>query len=292
MKLAKIPAGTYVIAVSGGVDSVVLLDMLVKKHGNAKLIAAHVDHGIRADSGDDAQFVAGLAETYGLQFEQCELSLGSGGGETEARQKRYEFLRNAAEKHRADGIITAHHADDIIETVVLNVLRGTGWRGLCSLRSGEILRPMAGVYKNEILAYAHRQKLEWCEDVTNRDRRYLRNRIRRDIIPRAAAQDSAFKEKIYQLSQRQCGLRGAIEAELSTIAGKESLPKQLLVSVEEQLAVELLRHFLLQHNVRQTRPQLRRAYAFVQAAENGKQFSLNAQQSLRLKAGELVVITG
>lgn len=290
MKLEKIPKGTYIIAVSGGVDSVVLLDVLRKRHADSTWIVAHIDHGMRPDSAADARFVAGLAEKYGLQFEHCSLSLGAEAGETEARHKRYEFLRNMAKKHAASGIITAHHADDVVETVVLNLLRGTGWRGVSSLQSSaEVSRPLIGVDKKDILDYAQRNKLEWCEDITNRDRRYFRNKIRHEIIPRAAAQDKRFKEKIYQLWQKQRVLRKEFEFELTNLLNGSELHKDTLLAVDEPLALEILRQFLLERGVRQTRPQLKRAYGFVKTGENGKRFSLGKQKFLCIKSGALVV---
>ena len=82
----------YLIAVSGGVDSVVLLDRLVKEHAADSLVVAHIDHGIRTDSGDDRRFVEGLARKYGLEFVATELNLGKNASEELAREKRYEFL--------------------------------------------------------------------------------------------------------------------------------------------------------------------------------------------------------
>jgi tRNA(Ile)-lysidine synthase len=129
----------YIVAVSGGVDSVVLLDMLSKTQH--KLIVAHVDHGIRGkESAADARFVAALARRYQLPFVSTELHLGAHASEETAREKRYEFLFGEAEKYRAV-VVTAHHRDDIIETITLNLTRGTGWRGLAVLARKDIERP-------------------------------------------------------------------------------------------------------------------------------------------------------
>ena len=112
----------YIVAVSGGVDSVVLLDMLSKTQH--KLIVAHVDHGIRGkESAADARFVAALARRYQLPFVSTELHLGAHASEETAREKRYEFLFGEAEKYRAV-VVTAHHRDDIIETFLLNLFHG------------------------------------------------------------------------------------------------------------------------------------------------------------------------
>src|SRR5690606_41547248 len=110
-------------AVSGGIDSVVLLDMLSHVPG-LKLVVTHFDHGIRPDSAQDAVFVEELAAHYGLPFETKRVELGTKASEELARRHRYAFLRDVAARYNAK-IITAHHADDVIETVAINHIRGT-----------------------------------------------------------------------------------------------------------------------------------------------------------------------
>jgi tRNA(Ile)-lysidine synthase len=115
--------GKYVVAVSGGVDSVVLLDHLAG-HPEYELVVAHFDHGIRDDSREDEAFVRSLAEKYNVPFESKREDLGKQASEELARDRRYAFLRSVAGKHNAQ-IITAHHADDAVETIAINLLRGT-----------------------------------------------------------------------------------------------------------------------------------------------------------------------
>ena len=129
----------YVVAVSGGVDSVVLLHQMVQD-GGSELVVAHFDHGIREDSDLDAQFVRELAQSYRLPCEVRREELGSGASEELARNRRYAFLREVAKKHRAT-IVTAHHMNDIPETIAINLTRGTGWRGLAVLGS-DVHRPL------------------------------------------------------------------------------------------------------------------------------------------------------
>src|SRR5690606_26701133 len=104
----------YIVAVSGGVDSVVLLDMLSKKTEH-ELIVAHFDHGIRPDSHEDAAFVQKLAQRYGHTFEMKREELGAYASEATARERRYAFLGALAKKHQA-AVMTAHHLDDLVET--------------------------------------------------------------------------------------------------------------------------------------------------------------------------------
>jgi len=170
--------GRYVVAVSGGVDSVVLVHML-KQDENLQLSIAHFDHGIRDDSPDDAEFVRRLAEKDGLHYFTDRKELGSNASEAQARKYRYEFLHSVRKKVNATAVVTAHHQDDLIETALLNLLRGTKRRGLVSLRSTATLkRPLLNMSKADLKQYAERNGLEWREDSTNRDVRYKRNRIR------------------------------------------------------------------------------------------------------------------
>ena len=185
--------GKYVVAVSGGVDSMVLLDLL-KDQPHLKLIVAHYDHGIRPDSAKDRQLVQDVAAAYHLPMVFENGKLGSTASEATARQARYEFLERTRQTHSARAILTAHHQDDVLETAIINLIRGTGRRGLTALSSQPlIIRPLLHVSKADIRAYAEKQQLKWHEDSTNQDEKYLRNYIRRNWLPQFdVAPDSAY----------------------------------------------------------------------------------------------------
>lgn len=234
----------YVVAVSGGVDSVVLLDMLV----NNELIVAHFDHGIRTDSAKDAVFVAELAKKYNLPFETKREELGSETSEEKARDRRYEFLRKVAKKHSAK-LITAHHADDVVESIAINLSRGTGWRGLAVLDS-DVVRPLTEMTKSEIISYAKKHKLTWREDSTNKSDKYLRNRIRRKII----GLDDDAKRQLLALWVTQKSLKLLIDKEVASLVGDGPTYKRYFFThLDTVTAVELLRFTV---DARLTRPQL------------------------------------
>lgn len=183
MKIQLEP-GRYVVAVSGGVDSVVLLDM-VRQLPDVKLIVAHFDHGIREDSAEDRRFVQQMAMQHKLPFTFSEGKLGPGASEDQARRARYAFLEQVRNAADARAIILAHHQDDAIETAIINLLRGTGRRGLSSLRERQgIARPLLHATKRQLRAYALARGLEWREDSTNQDVAYLRNYVRLKLLPR------------------------------------------------------------------------------------------------------------
>ena len=178
IKLAK---GKYLVGVSGGVDSVVLLNLLASLYKSSlhEFVVAHFDHGIRPDSANDAKFVGELAKTYGLNYVTERSLLGTGASEEVARNARYEFLRRVRKQNNLDGIVTAHHQDDLIETIFLHIIRGTGRHGLDPMsRTGDIVRPLLQTSKKDILEYAHKNNLVWHEDSTNTDESYARNALR------------------------------------------------------------------------------------------------------------------
>jgi len=233
---------TWIVGVSGGVDSAVLLDMLVDSQA-ANLVVAHVDHGMRDDSKHDAELVKQMAEKYGLQYEVTELHLGPMASEQEAREKRYSWLDSLREKYKATAVATAHHQDDLIETIVLNIQRGTGWRGLCSLRETPIRkRPMLILSKASIVSYAIERGLEWREDSTNDDLRYRRNYIRHGIMPLL---NPATRRDLIKLYNAQLSLRLEIEDKVDEtfriVKSDEGLSRYSLIMLPEAVALEILR---------------------------------------------------
>lgn len=251
---------TSIVAVSGGVDSVVLLDMLVKAGGD-ELVVAHFDHGIRPESADDARFVAALANRYNLKFETERAELGPDASEETARIHRYAFLRRIADDY--DGrIVTAHHQDDLIETIAINLVRGTGWRGLAALNDPNIERPLLTYEKSALYDYALEHGLEWVEDETNQSHTYLRNRIR----TRLGNIDSAVRHRLAGLWEEQRGLAGQIDTECSRLATSS---RYFMTMIDEKSASELLRAWLLGHSLSMTRPQRQRLLQAVKVAKQG-----------------------
>lgn len=234
---------TWIVAVSGGVDSAVLLDMLVESQ-TADLVVAHVDHGIRDDGHLDAEIVKRAAEKYGLPFEMTQLRLGKQTSEQVARDKRYAWLDEMRTKYSASAIATAHHQDDLLETIILNLQRGTGWRGLCSLRDTETRkRPMLILSKASAVSYAIERGLEWREDSTNDDLRYQRNYIRHGIMSKL---DHNSRRELIKLYNSQLNLRSKIEDEIRQLqklaTDDEDVSRYWLIMLPERVAMELMRH--------------------------------------------------
>lgn len=262
---------TYIVAVSGGVDSVVLLDKLVK-HGGARLVVAHFDHGIREDSADDARFVGELAKRYGLEFETRREELGAGASEALARERRYQFLRDVAGRYGDAPIVTAHHADDVIETIAINMTRGTGWRGLAVLDS-ELIRPLLAIPKQVLVDYARQYNLSWREDSTNKDMAYLRNELRERIAERLS---SECTQQIHSLWRSQLELKRAIDKEAEELLGSShDYSRYFFISIDTASALELLRAVCQREiGVSPTIPQRERALHAIKTLQPGKIFEV------------------
>jgi tRNA(Ile)-lysidine synthase len=198
-----VPAGAHVLAAaSGGPDSVALASILRElsgvRRGGFRLTLAHLDHRLRAAAARDRRFVAELARRWDLPVvsgrrDVRALARRRGVGiEEAARMARYDFLNRAARKAGAGIVAVGHHADDQAETVLMNLLRGSGLRGLAGmpirrpLAPGSevtLVRPLLEVRRAEVVDYLEARGLEWMEDETNRSRRMLRNRVRLDLLP-------------------------------------------------------------------------------------------------------------
>ncbi len=184
-------ADRVAVAVSGGLDSVSLLDLLhvtAKWHG-AELSVVTVDHGMRVGSAADAGFVEGLGRDLGLPVRRFTLDLGPHASEAEARDARLACFAELD----VDGVAVAHHLDDQAETVLLHLMRGTGTAGLAGMgwrhphavhrQTVTVLRPLLEVRRSELLGWAQHRSLSWRDDPSNGDLRYLRNRIRHQVLP-------------------------------------------------------------------------------------------------------------
>ncbi len=263
---------TYIVAVSGGVDSVVLLDLMAKVSGH-ELIVVHFDHGIRDDSADDARFVSSLAHKYGLLYKGKREELGKTASEVLARERRYAFLREVADEYNAP-IVTAHHLDDLVETVAINLKRGTGWRGLAALDS-DIVRPLIDIPKRQLVEYAQKHGLQWHEDSTNATDIYLRNRIRRKAID--IPDDT--KRQLRALHSHQKQLKKEIENEVLQLVGEgPEYSRYLLTHIPQATALECLR-FITQGKL--TRPQLVRCLLAIKTALAGSIYEAGSGVKVR-----------
>lgn len=252
---------TLLAAVSGGADSVAMLRALaaIKQGGAGRLVVAHYNHRLRgSDADDDARFVSTLSHA-------CGLSLVTGAAdeplasEDAARQARYRFLSSAADEVGARYVVTAHTADDQVETILHRIIRGTGISGLAGIRrtrrlgAATLIRPMLGIRRHEVLEYLGSLGQAFRQDATNDQCRFTRNRIRHELLPLLSGQynprideallrlgmlagdaqsmvDRATAE-LYDLAVRRENAE-SIEIDVAILAGQPAhLVRELLVAV-------------------------------------------------------------
>ena len=216
-----------ILALSGGIDSMVLANMLLQ--AKADFVLAHCNFHLRGEESDgDEQFVRDYAEKNGLtlyvkhfETEACAKEHGIS-IEMAARDLRYAWFEELRQQLGYDYIAVAHHADDQLETFFINLLRGAGIRGLKGMQlvNGHIIRPLLDVSRAEILHYAEEHQLQWREDHTNAETQFLRNKIRHELLP---AIDGISKEG-----------RASILKSISHLASENELYREL---VSEKLGV-------------------------------------------------------
>ncbi len=184
---------SILIAFSGGVDSRVLFDVLnsIKQEYNLTLYAFHLNHNLRTESKEDANFVDELCNKNEVELFSYSLDIASISNEKKesieltARKKRYELIDKIMSENHIDYVATAHHMDDNVETFLLHLFRGAGTKGLIAMKEleGHIIRPLITYSKDEIEEYASAKGLEYRVDKTNLDNTYSRNKVRNELIP-------------------------------------------------------------------------------------------------------------
>lgn len=219
----QLPPARALVAVSGGPDSVVLLHLLVatREQHRLELVVAHYDHGIHPASATVASAVRALAGRYGLPYREGHGGLGAGASETAARAARYAWLEAARFQLGAELVITAHHADDQVETVLMRALKGSGPAGLAGMadRRGVLVRPLLPFRRGAILRYLRAEGLAAWGDPANQDPRHLRSWLRGDVLPALRARLPRVDDGLLRLSRQAARGRAAWNAVVDLLPG-------------------------------------------------------------------------
>ena len=243
------------VAFSGGVDSTVLLHLLRRLRPTAAIAAVHFDHGLHRDSAAWSRRCRAAAGALGVEFVERRLAIDPASGasvEALAREARYAAL--AALCGPGDIALTAHHADDQLETVLLRLLRGTGVRGLAAIRAvaacgrGRLVRPLLECTRAEIEAEARRLGIDWLEDPSNRDTRFDRNFLRQECLPRLRERWPSAALTASRLARQMAEAEGLLDelaaADLAACADPGRIPLTLLESLSDARRRNALRHAL------------------------------------------------
>jgi tRNA(Ile)-lysidine synthase len=211
------PGERVLVGVSGGIDSCVLLDCMVRLQPelHCDLLVAHMNHLLRGQAAEeDARFVQELAERYGLPFvsEAQDVARYAKerqiGIEVSGRKLRYQFFLRAAREHHCEKVAVGHHADDQVETVLMRLLRGSGTGGLGAmspirpLAERWLIRPLLPFFRDDIERYAARREIRYRTDETNRSLQFARNRIRHELLPYLATYNPRIKERLAGLAEQ------------------------------------------------------------------------------------------
>lgn len=275
-----------ILAVSGGIDSMVMLDFLCRSHPDVDWQVVSIDHGTRPSSATDADFVAKIArEKYHLNTKIVGLKLGENASEADARAARYAALFSIADESAE--IYLAHHLDDLVESVAINLIRGTGWRGLAVMdHKPKLIRPLLDIEadKTWVYHYAARHNIVFREDPTNASDAYLRNRLR----PQVRTLPREVKSELYKLWREQLKLKSEIDSRTQEILGAQPqghLERSFIKSLIETApaaADEILRAWLLAGGISTTHPERERLAKALQTYQNGKYFNLSSDKLLKI----------
>ena len=193
-----------VVGVSGGPDSMCLLHILnsLKDKYKLKIVVAHINHNVRSDSAKEEKFVKDYCEKIDVLFESIKIkSYGEDNFHSEARDKRYNFYEKLIKKHKAKYLMTAHHGDDLVETILMRIARGSNLKGYSGFKVYDerynygIVKPLIFLSRTEIMQYLSDNNINYCTDSSNLKDDYTRNRYRHHILPFLKEEDKNIHEK-------------------------------------------------------------------------------------------------
>ena len=201
---------SVVVATSGGPDSMALLHLLlqIKNKKNIEIICAHVNHNTgRTGQIEEQEYVENYCKNNNINCETLIITnYGDDNFESEARNKRYEFFKTLIDKYKAKYLFTAHHGDDLIETILMRIVRGSTLKGysgfskVVDMNEYKIIRPLINVTKDEIIEFLEKNNVKYFVDSTNLDDNYTRNRYRKYILPKLKEEDKNVHNKFYKFS--------------------------------------------------------------------------------------------
>lgn len=284
-----------ILAVSGGVDSMVLFD-IYKKDPN--VVVAHFNHGTRPSADADEKFVREKCAGANIECFVGRTKLGPNSSEEAARELRYKFLFDLRDKISSKAqdevrIYTAHHLDDLVESVFINLLRGTGWRGLTPF-SGNVFRPFLSgdvllpESKADILVYAARHKISFREDPTNFSDKYMRNRIREKLLTLDPQTHYELNQKIKKLYFSQKEIRAGIDSIVNELIPKDGVFKREWFfngssdPIFDEVCSEILKAALSKKNIFLTRPQMENFLLAIRTYEPEKSFNLPKDKLIKI----------
>ena len=228
---------SVVVAVSGGPDSMALLSLMsnIKKNVDIEVVCAHVNHNVRKESDDEKVFVERFCRDNNIVFEYMKIEdYGDDNFHNEARTKRYNYFGSVVRKYNSKYLLTAHHGDDLIETILMRIVRGSTLRGysgfskVVDMGDYKIIRPFINVTKDEILLYNKSNKISYVLDKSNNKDVYTRNRYRKNMLPFLKKEDSNVHNKFNRFSNTLIEYNDYIDRQVNKII-KEVFSQNILL---------------------------------------------------------------
>lgn len=237
------PGHRILAAVSGGPDSTALL-VAARELGHT-LVAAHYDHALQPGSAAVAEHVARLCDRLGVELitERRGAALARGSVQAAARALRYEFLEGARRQARADVVALGHTADDVVEGVILHLMRGCGLAGLrgMPIRRGVFVRPLHSVWRRDVLDFLSTRAIEALEDPANSNAAYARVRVRREILPAMEQTRPGIGRRFYAAARQASSLQARMADEAARTLDAGALSRAAVLQAREPVAAELMR---------------------------------------------------
>ncbi|MFM0519593.1 MULTISPECIES: tRNA lysidine(34) synthetase TilS [Caballeronia] len=248
------------VALSGGLDSTVLLDAAVRCFGARRVVAFHIHHGLSPNANAWAAHCESFAASLDVRYAARHVDIARAGGESleaAARDARYRALDDLCDEHGANALLIAHHADDQAETVLLQLLRGAGVAGLAAMApqraDGAVprLRPLLRLLRAQLEQYAHEHDLSWIDDESNGDTRYSRNALRHDVLPVLAVHFPGFRDALARTASHAASAQRLLD-QLARIdlahvqsAGEEgALMLDAFLALDDDRAINLMRFWM------------------------------------------------
>lgn len=278
----------------------VLLDLANKQLGSEQLVCAHFQHNLRSSEETEADLK--VIKSY-CDERQIKLAVGSYDGtdfsEATLRKARYQFLHAIKADEGCQAIATAHHADDVIETAIINILRGTKGAGLVSLRStDEILRPLLDVKKSAIRSYASENSIRWHDDSTNSDEAYLRNYVRMKIVPELEKSNN-LDNLVHSINaqmpieiEMQELVDGLLSRNCTRHPGGISLDRSFYIQLPHQVSLKLMHSILsgAEFTININSTLVSKSVVFAKTARNGSSMDLSKNTRLLIRQDSIEVL--
>jgi tRNA(Ile)-lysidine synthase len=250
---------TVVVGVSGGPDSMALLHLLVqiRKEADIFIICAHVNHNVRKESENERVFLETYCDNNQITFETMKIEdYGDDNFHNEARTKRYNYFGKVVKKYGANYLFTAHHADDLIETILMRIARGSTLRGysgfskIVNMGSYEIVRPLISITKDEILKYNRCNNLPYVEDLSNKEDKYTRNRYRKVILPFLKKEDPNVHEKFLKFSNTLMEYNNFMDRQMYAVINdvykQNILNTEKFMNLDKLIGMKII-YYILEH---------------------------------------------